>query len=340
MVSRRSFLQSSLILTGGAMLGEKPDFQNEKDVMTVNGPIPATQIGTSLIHEHILVDFIGAEKYDPKKWDHDEVIKKVLPYLHELKQTGCNTMVECTPAYLGRDALLLQKLSTLSGLRIITNTGYYGGSANKFLPAHAFTETERQLAGRWTKEYKQGIEGSGIRPGFIKISVNDSHLSEISKKLIRAAALCHLATGLTIASHTGPAIPALEEIDIIKSLGVAPDAFIWVHAQNEKDPEQYIVAARAGAWVSLDGVRDENVDQYAELLSFMKKQKFLHRVLVSHDAGWYEPDKPDGGKIRGYTTLFKNLIPTLKRNGFTQQDVAKLMQENPSKAFAISIRKV
>ena len=321
------------------MLGEKPNFQNEKDVMTVNGAIHATQMGASLIHEHILVDFIGAEKYDPKKWDHDEVIKKVLPYLHELKQTGCNTMVECTPAYLGRDALLLQKLSKLSGLKIITNTGYYGGSANKFLPAHAFTETEHQLADRWIKEYKQGIEGTGIRPGFIKISVNDTHLSEISKKLIRAAALCHLATGLTIASHTGPAVPALEEIEIIQSLGVAPEAFIWVHAQNEKDLGQYIVAARAGSWVSLDGLRDENVDKYAELLTFMKNQKFLHRVLVSHDAGWYEPDKPDGGKIRAYTTLFKNLIPSLRKNGFTQQDVTKLMQQNPSKAFAITIRR-
>ena len=321
------------------MLGEKPNFQNEKDVMTVNGAIPAARIGVSLIHEHILVDFIGAEKYDPKKWDHDEVIKKILPYLHELKQSGCDTMVECTPAYLGRDALLLQKLSKLSGLRIITNTGYYGGSVNKFLPSHAFTETEHQLADRWIKEYKHGIEGSGIRPGFIKISVNDTHLSEISKKLIRAAALCHLATGLTIASHTGPAVPALEEIEIIQSLGVAPEAFIWVHAQNEKDLEQYIVAARAGTWVSLDGLRDENVDQYAELLAFMKKQKFLHRVLVSHDAGWYEPDKPDGGKIRGYTTLFKNLIPTLKKNGFTEQDVTQVLQQNPSKAFAIDIRK-
>lgn len=339
MVSRRSFLQSSLILTGGAMLGEKTSFQNEKDVMTVNGAIPATKIGISLVHEHILVDFIGAEKYDPKKWNHEAVIKRILPYLQELKQTGCNTMVECTPAYLGRDPLLLQKLSKSSGLRIITNTGYYGGSANKFLPAHAFTETERQLADRWIKEYKQGIGGSGVRPGFIKISVNDSHLSEISKKLIRAAALCHLATGLTIASHTGPAIPALEEINIIKSLGVAPDAFIWVHAQNEKDSDQYIVAARAGAWVSLDGLRDENVDQYAELLAYMKKQKFLQRVLVSHDAGWYEPDKPNGGKIRGYTTLFKNLIPTLKKIGFTEQDVTQLLQQNPSKAFAIDIRK-
>lgn len=321
------------------MLGAESFFQIGKNVMTVQGAIPATKMGTSLIHEHILVDFIGAENYDPKKWKHEDVIIKVLPYLRELKQAGCTTLVECTPAYLGRDVLLLKKLSAQSGLQIITNTGYYGGSVNKFLPAHAFAETEHQLSDRWIKEHTEGIEGSGIRPGFIKISVNDSHLSEISKKLVRAAALCHLSTGLTIASHTGPAIPALEEINIIKNMGVAPEAFIWVHAQNEKDPQQYMVAARAGAWVSLDGLRDENVDQYAELISFMKKQKHLHRVLISHDAGWYEPDKPDGGKIRGYTTVFKKLIPAMEKTGFTKRDIQQVFQRNPAEAFTIKVRK-
>jgi phosphotriesterase-related protein len=305
----------------------------------VNGLIEATGMGVSLIHEHILVEFVGADLYDPKKWNHDAVIKKVLPYLQELKQAGCKTLVDCTPAYLGRDVILLQKLSTASGLNIITNTGYYGGSVNKYLPAQAFSETDQQLADRWIKEFNEGIDGTSIRPGFIKISVNDAHLSEVSKKLIRAAALCHLKTGLTIASHTGPAIPAFEEIEIVKQSGVAPDAFIWVHAQNEKDWKQYVLAAKQGAWVSLDAVRDENVSNYVEMLTFLKKEKCLHRVLVSHDAGWYEPHKADGGTIRGYTTIFKKLIPAIRQAGFGEKNITELLQNNPAKAFALKIRK-
>lgn len=340
MVSRRSFLQSSLVIAGGTMLSPGPLYQNSKTIMTVNGSITAARMGFSLIHEHILVDFIGADKYDPKKWNVEDVIKKVLPFLKELKQAGCNTLVECTPAFLGRDVTLLRKLSNLSGLQIITNTGYYGGSVNKFLPANAFTETDRQLADRWIKEHREGIEGTGIRPGFIKISVNDAHLTDISQKLIRAAGLCHLSTGLTIASHTGPAMPAFEEIEILHSLGVAPGAFIWVHAQNEKDWTQYAAAARKGAWVSIDGLRDENVDNYIQMLGFMKKEKCLTRVLVSHDAGWYDPDKPEGGNIRGYTTLFNKLLPKLKEAGFTENDVAQVWRHNPAEAFGIKVRKL
>ena len=30
-------------------------------IMTVNGPVPVAKMGISLTHEHILVDFIGAD---------------------------------------------------------------------------------------------------------------------------------------------------------------------------------------------------------------------------------------------------------------------------------------
>ncbi|MBC7828535.1 MAG: phosphotriesterase [Chitinophagaceae bacterium] len=338
MISRRSFLHSSVLVVGGTMTGASRFLSDTDIAMTVNGPIAAGDMGLSLIHEHILVDFIGADQYDPNRWNHDDVIKKALPYLEQLKAMGCKTLVDCTPNYLGRDVILLKKLSTQSGLQIITNTGYYGGSVNKFLPAHAFTETEFQLAERWIKEHTEGIERSRIYPGFIKISVNDSHLSDISKKLIRAAAHCHLKTGLTIASHTGPAIPAFEEIEILKQLGVSPAAFIWVHAQNEKDWNQYILAAKQGAWVSLDGLNENNIDDYVKMLAFLKKENLMPQVLVSHDAGWYEPGKADGGNFRGYTTLFEKLIPALKQNGFVEKDLQQLLQLNAAKAFSIKVR--
>lgn len=302
------------------------------------GSIAASKMGYSLIHEHILVDFIGAAQYDPLRWKREEVIQKVLPYLQELKSTGCKTIIDCTPAYLGRDILLLQQLSTLTGLHFITNTGYYGGSDNKYLPAQAFDESDLQLANRWIKEHTEGIEGSNIRPGFIKISVNNNTLSDISKKLIRAAGYCHLGSGLTIASHTGPAIPAFEQIEILKQQGVAPAAFVWVHAQSEKDWNNFVLAAKQGAWVSLDGLSENNVGEYVNMLEFLKKEKQLHRVLVSHDAGWYEPGKPGGGNFRGYTVLFQKLIPALKKNNFREKELIQLFKINPSNAFTIRIR--
>lgn len=339
MLSRRSFLQSITLLGAATSALAANKSAQQQTIMTVTGPISADKLGTTLIHEHILVDFIGAAQYNPQRWNDDDVVKKVLPFLKEVRTAGCKTIVDCTPNFLGRDVLLLQRLSKESELAIITNTGYYGGSDEKFLPPQAFTETSSELAARWVTEWEQGIDGTGIKPGFMKISVNPGTLSKVSQKLVEAAAKTHLRTGLTIASHTGPAIAAFEEIEILKKEGVSPDAFIWVHAQSEKDPNQHLKAARMGMWVSLDGVSDSNIQQYVASLALLKTEKALHRILLSHDAGWYEPGKPDGGNFRGYMSLFKQLLPALREKGFSKKDIDQLLIENPKEAFAIRVRK-
>ena len=339
-LDRRTFLKHVMLLGGGMLATVKPGMAAKtRKVMSVRGIIDAAAMGQTLIHEHILVDFIGAEEINPPRWDRDAVIAKVLPHLQEAKSAGCNTFVDCTPNYLGRDVVLLKQLSEKSGLHIITNTGYYGGSDNKFLPAHTFTESAALLADRWRREWDHGIDGTSIKPGFMKISVNPGHLSDVSLKLIQAAALAHRKTGLTIASHTGPAQPAFEQIEVLKTNRIHPSAFIWVHAQSEEDRNQYVKAAREGAWISLDGLRAENVQEYVERLLFLKKERCLANVLISHDAGWYDPAKADGGEIVGYTPLFRKLLPALEQEGFTESEIMQLIQGNPAKAFAIGVKK-
>ena len=302
-------------------------------INTVTGPIPVSKMGLTLIHEHILVDFIGADKISSERWERAKVVAKMLPYLQNLKRLGVKTLVECTPAYLGKDPLLLRELSEKSGVQILTNTGYYGAVDNKFLPAHAHTETADQLADRWVREYETGIDETGIKPGFIKISVNPGPLSELHRKLITAAARTHKRTGLVIYSHTGPYVPAFEQIEVLKQEGVSPGAFVWVHAQGN-NMVHYARAVREGAWISLDGLDNSNVDNYAQTLLLMKENKFLHRTLLSHDAGWYDPAKPDGGTIgRDFTVLFTKLMPVLNRQGFTRKDWQQILVENPKLAL-------
>ncbi|MEZ4903986.1 MAG: hypothetical protein R2822_20695 [Spirosomataceae bacterium] len=120
-------------------------------------------MGKTLIHEHFLVDFIGADKISFDRWQPEEVVPIILPYLLEVQKWGIKTILDCTPAFLGRDMRLLELLSKKSGLQIITNTGYYGAVDNKYLPYWALTETAEQLAKRWTKEFKK-IEQTRIRP--------------------------------------------------------------------------------------------------------------------------------------------------------------------------------
>ena len=342
-INRRDFLQQASLtaagLAAGAMGCASPDRPREvKRVMTVRGRVRAKELGPTLPHEHVFLDFIGADQVSRSRYDPDEVFKATLPYLQQAKDLGCDTLVECTPAYIGRDADLLRRLAVETDLHVLTNTGYYGAGKNKFLPRHAWTETADDLSARWLTEWKDGIEGSEVRPGFIKIGVDGEPLSDLHRKLVRAAARTHLASGLTIAAHTGDGVAAMDELAVLKEEGVAPDAFIWVHAQSERSVDTHLRAATQGAWVEFDHISDKSLDQHVALVQGMKDRGLLNRVLVSHDAGWYDVGKPGGGEFRPYDTLFKSFLPALKEAGFTPDEIQQLLVVNPREAFTIRER--
>jgi phosphotriesterase-related protein len=140
---------------------------HRQQVFTVTGSVPPEKLGVVLPHEHVLVDFIGADRVSRSRYDPEEVYRVALPYLQRLRQAGCRTLVDCTPAYLGRDPKLLQRLSRASGLYILTNTGWYGPANDKYLPDRVHSLTAEQIASEWIAEGQKGIEGTGIRPGFI-----------------------------------------------------------------------------------------------------------------------------------------------------------------------------
>lgn len=312
----------------------------ESGIITVTGEIPASAIGKTLHHEHVLVDFIGADSTGYHRWNKNEVVEKVLPYLLEIKKLGYKSLVECTPAYLGRDPELLKMLSEKSGIQIITNTGYYSAVGGKFIPEHGFTETAEQLAARWIDEAKNGIEGTGIYPGFIKIAVDRTPLEEINRKVVEAACITHKATGLVIMSHTGLAVPAFQQIEILEKYGVHPSAFIWTHAHNEADFSKQIEAAKMGAWIAFDNFNPGRLDKFVEFALLMKKEGLLNKLMFSHDAGWYKPGEPNGGEFRGFTEIEELLIPALETSGLSQPDIYQLFTANPTEAFKVKKRLV
>lgn len=317
------------------VFGCTPRVSDEGKIFTVNGEISPSEMGLTLIHEHILVDFIGADSTGYHRWDKDSVVQRVLPFLEEIKARGVKTLVECTPSYLGKDPVLLKKLHEATGINFLTNIGYYGAVDGKYLPEHAYTESAEQLAKRWVTEFREGIEDTGIKPGFIKISVNNgSPLSEMDKKLVRAAAMTHRETGLLIVSHTGTWETANAEIDVLKEEKIDLSHFVWVHAQAEKDFENYKKAAEEGVWISLDGIAWD-IPGHLERIVYCKENGLLDHVLLSHDAGWYSPGEPDGGDFKGFTALFDELIPMLKEKGFTQSELDLMLIQNPGKAFSI-----
>jgi phosphotriesterase-related protein len=307
-------------------------------VWTVTGPVAPADLGTTLVHEHVLVDFVGADKVGRHRYDAEEAFRVILPHLAALKQRGCRTLVECTPAYIGRDPVLLRRLSETSGLHILTNTGYYGAANDKFVPAHAYDETAEQLAARWTAEWRHGIEGTGVRPAFMKIGVDAGPLSAIDRKLVTAGALCHRQSGLRLHVHTGDGAAAQEIVGVLRAGRIPPDAYVWVHAQNEKGRAVHRRLAADGVWISLDGVSETSLDAHLGAVADLVRAGHLSRVLVSQDAGWYHVGETGGGTFRPYTFLFDTFLPALRKAGLSEGDTRALLVDNPARVLTPMIR--
>lgn len=341
-MKRRTFLSKVGVVAVAAAAGTRArmaegEAGGARWIQTVRGKIPAGELGRTLAHEHVLVDFIGAELVSPTRYEADEVVRVVLPHLKQARDLGARALVECTPAFLARDPRLLVRLSEASGLHLLTNTGLYGARKNIFLPAYAHTESAEQLAARWTAEARDGIAGTGVRPGFIKSGVDaEPVLSAVQRKLVAAAALTHAATGLTIAVHTGRG-PGLEQLDVLKEHGVGAAAWVWVHAQGAKD-EDLFAAAERGAWISCDGLNRNSVTRHLHLCREFKRRALLGRVLLSHDAGWFDPAKPGGGTFRPFDLLFAVFLPLLRENGFSETEIDQVTVRNPAEAFAVRVR--
>lgn len=316
-------------------------------IMTVNGKIDISAMGLTLPHEHIVTDFTGAEPDNRPEYDNEATANLLLPYLKAAKKSGINTVIECTPQYIGRNVKLLQLLSKASAINIITNTGYYAAVGQKYLPKHAFTESSEELAARWLKEWENGIDGTDIRPGFIKLGVDNAPLKPVEQTLIKAAAIVHLKSGLKIAIHTGNAAAAREEVDLLIKSGVSPEALIWVHAQNDTSGFAHVELAKRGCWISLDSINEQrdSIVQYRNHIYRMKGEGLLHKLLISHDDGFAVTE--EGGKAgfntfqngnkTPYKTIFEILKPALSELGITRDEFKMMTVTNPANAFRIKI---
>jgi len=308
-------------LAGAALAAAQP---SSGKIQTVTGPLDPADLGPTLPPEHLLVYFIGTDQVSPDRFHADQAFARMLPYLRDLKAAGIDSLVECTPEYLGRDPALLKRLSLASDVKIITNTGWY---KDPYLPPFAREATAEQTAARWTREATKGIGPERIKPGFIKIAANEGDLNDLQRKIVTAAALTSKATGLAIASHTTQGVTALQELDVLAEVGVPASRFIWVHADAEPNQDLHFRAAARGAWIEYDGIREANADQRLPLV-LAALERLPDQLLLSQDAGWYHVGEPNGGEIAPFDWLPKQFAPRL-------QEAQRLLVANPAKAFRI-----
>jgi phosphotriesterase-related protein len=319
----------------------------ETAVQTTTGTARASELGRTLIHEHVLIGMPGWD-LDPlaPRFDRGEAMARAIDQLHELADLGVETFVDPCPMDLGRDVEFLAELSQKSGMRIVCTTGaYYEAAGITFTFRHMSVE---QITEIYIEEIERGIGRTGIRAGAVKIATGAGVVSDYEKNLVTAGARAARETGVPIISHTENATCGHDQIDLVTAEGVAAERLLVGHSDGIDDPEYHRSLAERGAFVGFDRfgisifvpdeVRIRNVLRLAEA-------GHTERILLSHDSivCWLGRPVPMGNRYEDLLALlpdwrpnliFRKVIPELLKRGLSKDDVETILVKNPRRLFS------
>ena len=301
-------------------------------LITTLGPRRADELGPILPHEHVFVDLRTWDAPGYAQADAADVIALMAPEIERIKALGFTALVECSTVGVGRRADIDRAVSEATGFPIVVPTGIY---REPWVPPFAHEAGEAALADWMLSELEEGIEASGVRAGWIKLSAGDDGITATEAKILRAAARAGAQTGAVIGSHTIRGRVVLEQLAIVEACGHAPDRFISIHTQAEPDFALHLAVARRGAWIEYDGIGGWGEDAtYLENIHRLLDAGLGGQLLLSHDRGWYDPALPGGGTPKPYTYLSEVFLPKLEASGVDRATIDTLIRENPFRAFA------
>ncbi|GAA0311861.1 esterase [Kineococcus aurantiacus] len=301
---------------------------------TTLGALGAQDVGLVLPHEHLLVDFRPAGSPGFARADPAVFASVVDPLLAGAAAAGVTALVECTPPGLGRRVDLVLDASRRTGLPVVVATGVY---REPWVPDWVYGASDDELEAWMHRELTEGVEGSGVLAGFIKISAAEDGIRPVEERVVRAAARAAARTGALVGSHTTDGRVVLGQIDLAVAEGLAPDRFLSIHTQTITDPGLRQAIVDRGAWIEFDDVGQGGRDGDARTLELVLDSLAAGqtgRVLLSHDAGWFDPALPGGGTPRPFTDLTGSFLPALRAAGVGAGVLDELCVRNPFRAFA------
>jgi phosphotriesterase-related protein len=304
------------------------------ELVTTLGLKRDSQVGMILPHEHIFVDLRTWDTPGYAQAETEEVVQLMAPEITRAQEAGVTAIVECSTIGVGRRADIDEAVSTATRMPLIVPTGFY---REPWIPDWVHEASEPELTEWMLKELVSGIEGSGIRAGWIKLSAGDEGLTDCEKKVLRAAAAAGRETNAVIGSHTIRGRVVREQVDIIEAAGYAPERFIWIHTQAEDDLSLHLELGKRGIWLEYDwiGNRDFKNDwYYIDRILKLLDAGFGDQLLLSQDRGWYDPALPGGGDPKSFTYMIETFLPKLKEAGVDVATITKLTEDNPFRAFA------
>lgn len=316
-------------------------------VNTASGTIQARQLGLTLMHEHTVIGYPGWDKDAAElRFDLSALAGIVTEKLLEAKKYGVCTVVDATPDDLGRNAELNKIISGETGLNIICSTGkYMNTDPLPFqLSSGASAEMVDVLFDTFMQDLTAGIHDTGIKAGVIKVATGNSRISPYEEAALKAAAKAQKATGVPIITHTQEGTMGPQQASLLIAEGADPQKVVIGHMCGNADLSYQLAVLDQGVSVNFDrwglDILFPDDLRKATLIKLLKSG-LAGQIVLSHDhiAHWLIRQAEVPEYIRelivnwSYTHLFRNILPSLKQAGVTEEQINQMLVINPQKIF-------
>lgn len=317
-------------------------------VQTIRGPIDSSELGRILSHEHFTNGMGGMERI-PGLLDRDAMIDRCVRALDRAREVGIDGILDVTPLDLGRQVWLFEAVAERTTSNVVCATGTY-----RWVPPYFFTWDADEIAEYYISEIEEGVEGSRIRAGIIKLAwdieyqLHDPNARYTPRMMLertaRAAARASKATGVPISCHTR-AVDQLGTplLDIFDDEGLDLRAVTIGHSNDTQDLDYLTGLLRRGATVGLDrfGAGDEAyVAQRSGIALALVEAGYANQVSLGHDASpaglwgrWQEEDTS-----ACWTRVSELEVPWLLANGATEADADAMLRGSIRATFEAAAR--
>ncbi len=317
-------------------------------IETARGAIDASQLGATLMHEHVFVlDFEIFHNY-PEEWgDEEQRVESAVARMNELKTRGVGSIVDLTVMGLGRYMPRIARVAAQTGLNIIVATGFYTYDNLPFYFRYRGPDTvfggPEPLVDMFVRDITTGIADTGIKAGILKCATDVHGVTKDIDRILRATAQAHRYTGIPISTHTAARRKVgLDQQRIFREEGVDLSRVVIGHSGDTTDLAYLEELIANGSYIGMDRFGIDTILSFEDRVNTvaeMCRRGHAPHMVLSHDAACFNhwlPEAPIKASLPrwNYMHIHNDVIPALKAQGVTDEHLDTMLVENPRRIFS------
>lgn len=333
-------------------------------VLTVRGEVEPDALGAVMMHEHLQSDIYDwqadrfiAEEAPATPERRQYLLREAVPLLRACGQYGCRAYVDTTmPPWRAWPDVYVE-VAEAADVHIVLCTGFYREMEvgtywvkrpeDRMWPFVLGASTD-ELEAYCEREIGEGIHGTNVRAGAIKLGTSAADMTELEIKTFRAGARAQKVTGVHVTTHCTRIGAETSQLKLLDREGMDLSRAVIGHtASHLMDPgcrKVCIEWMRRGAnFLPTNlGVWPGKGEEWQPLVDAVREIFALglgDRLVLGLDSGYCSESCEFGPMTflppHPFLHMFTHTLPCFRKLGLEDEAIAQMMVSNPARILPV-----